>query len=264
MHLKLILSLILVILINASCKKSAAEKEVVKPKKLLSKIIETSIGQSGNSTIFTDFSYDEEGRLIKEKQSGSEINYTYKSKELFQVVHQTASAKITVEFVYESGRVKTATIVDKRGSIVNEMIMKYFYQGDKILRVDRVKDGVVNTKMDYQYIGTEVSKTTEDDGTTIVSIEYVSDDKKNVHYDLGAQMLEALACLNYKAPTTHNFLKETTFFGTHDSSTRTSVEVNNTYQYDEDGYPRTLIKTSKHSSQPVGSEKRYTFEYKLL
>ncbi|MEJ2882314.1 hypothetical protein [Pedobacter sp. GR22-6] len=265
MHLKLALSIFFVALLSLSCKKSGTEEEPgQKQKKILSRIIETSIAQAGNTTVFTNFTYDEAGRLIKEKNPASETNYTYKQDEVFQVIQQTEFAKITIDFTYESGRIKKASVADKRGALVNQFDLKYSYQGYKLLRIDRVSDGIVSGKTEYQYKGEEVSKTIADDGTNIITIDYTSDDKKNLHYDLGRQVIDVMASLRSKASSLHNFVTEKTTFTLHEGPATSSLDVSYEYKYDEDGYPVTLIRKSKHSSQTVGTESRSTFEYKTV
>lgn len=262
MHLRSTLPIVFLIFLSASCKKPGKVEEP-KQKKLLTRMTQVSAGTVGNVTVFTDFSYDEQGRIVKEKSPTYEVNYVYKLGELFQAVQQTESSTTTIEFVYEAGKLKKAS-VDVKGGMPNKFDINYIYQGDKLVRLDRVKDGLLLVKTDYHYNGDVLYKSIGDDYTNIITVEFTTDDKKTIHNDLGKAIIDAMACLRFEESSMHNLLTRKITYAQHGSSLTSFLNVSYEYKYDEEGYPIGLTRKYKHSSQAVATETKFGYEYKML
>lgn len=266
MSIKATLSLLLGIVIISSCKKSGSgddtPKEPTATKKVLVKITEVRTDQIAGTAQFTNFTYDNQGRLLSRKTATQEINYTYNSGHLFQQVSTTVQHKAVRDFTYRSGQL---TSISGKGGITMDIPfeIRFIYQDEKIVQVERVEDKLLTALYKYQYTGNNVASSETDDFKYIYKNEYTYDDKRNVNYGLGLEMLTALALVGTETPTENNLKthKYSLYEGGKLLQTSTSTYE---YTYDNDGYPLTCVRKSQHSSQPNATETKFSYEYKII
>lgn len=268
MYLKSKMLIAIILMVIVSCKKSGREVETpVEVKKTIRKLL-IRIGEndpSNNSipTWYTDFEYDNQNRLTREKGTIQNIQYIYDKDRLVQVNQTLANNKVISEINYDGDKISKIANVNRANNqpeYKEELVC--FYQGDNLSRVDRKRDGNVTIQYTYDYINNKLTKMTLKaiNGTTVE--QYTTDNKKNIQYDTGFQTLQLIRLLKGQPPTLDNILTRSVVA---DITNQPQVRYEQTfsYTYDDDGYPRTATRIHTRGGAQV-SIYNYTFEYKVI
>jgi len=244
------------ILLSACKKKSGSEDPEVVPVKLLSRIIEVS-GYPKPTTTFTIYSYDEKKRISTINRGGTLLTtYTYHGDELFSIETKSGDDKNNAEFTYADGRPKQ--IFRKfytKGELKSETTTGNIYTGDKITEVHVNESGVVAQKRFFRYSGDNLVGS--DSQTDIfITKESIFGSKKNMYFNSRLKYLNSIE--NFDRFSANELLKAVIKY-----PNGSEVRQLNTYTYDDDDFPKTLLtEYSDASGQNIGTYK-YTFEYSM-
>lgn len=252
-----------------SCKKANETQELPtkETKKVLSKLTQIGPQQTLSTANITNFTYDDQGRLVLEKGTLQEFQYIYKQNQLIQVLQHFDNYQVSGEIVYEGTKIsKISNLYRYKNGLPDiTSVLNCFYDGDKLSRVERIENSKLMAQYQYQYSGEKLTKATlrNSDLAVVSTIDYTSDDKKNIYFGLSTPTLQALKLLRSQPPTLNNFTSEMSSTYTLDKVTYT---WNNGYEYsyDNDGYPLTATRTYVYLNVSTPEITKYIYEYKIL
>lgn len=267
MKIKLTFLLACTMLVNFSCaKKTAAVDEPVAPVKvkLLTRVIASSMSPPATTytTTFTDYSYDDQKRLISIKSGGNETVFYYNDRG--EMYKKTApfgpSSHADTEVAYENGHIKSATVKNYSGNIVtSEILYGYIYSGDNITEIDVNQNGLRLRSYKFEFSNNKPVKVVCDDPTYPFFEEFTYDDKKSA-FDSQAKNVRNALNLPFGPFCDNNILTDKMTFTTITSGTTRSL----VYTYDEDGWPKTTVGKAGPTGATNPSESRITCEYTLF
>jgi len=257
MKKQLTLLIVAASLLLVTCKKKSGSDEPEQtPVKLLSRIIEVS-GFPTPTTKFRIYTYDEKKRISTISWAGKEFTtYTYHGDELFSIETKFGNNKNVSEFSYADGKPKQ--IVRKfytDGELKGGSILGNIYTGDKITEVHLNESGTVAQKRFYRYSGENIVG--YDSQTDIFTTkESTFGTKKNMYFNSRLKYINAAE--NFDRYSANDLLTSVIKY-----PNGAEGRQKNTYTYDDDGFPVTLLTEYTLESGESAGTYRYTFEYKM-
>src|SRR5215217_2799360 len=188
MNKLLTLSLVILSICLVSCKKKKVTEEPEKPVpvRLLTRVWGTNyFNQTGTTEVNTQYTYDDQNRLIKiSAVKGETTSCTYKDGLLTQVEYHVASstAFLITKYAYQNGKPtgSTETWYREPGVIRSESGTRFIYTEGKVTAIEAIsKDKVTGVKK-FTYSADNVESYTREDGAVFT---YSYDDKKNPYWN---------------------------------------------------------------------------------
>jgi len=256
MKKQLTLLIVAASLLLATCKKkSGSDEPEVKPVKLLSRIIEVG-GFPTPTTTFRIYTYDEKKRISTIKIGGTTtITYSYHGDELFSVETKFDDKKYVAEVTYENGRpVSVVYKLYEGGDLKTQTKKGFLYTGDKITEAHLNESGTVMQKTFYRYSGDNVvGIDTESDFVLKQDLTYGT--KKSIYYN--SRLKYNISIEGFDRFSANDLLSSLRKY-----DNGAELREKNTYTYDDDGFPVTLLKEYTNESGMSAGTYRYTYEYK--
>ncbi|NRF37118.1 hypothetical protein [Pedobacter foliorum] len=257
MKKQLTLLIVTASLLLVTCKKkSGSDEPEVKPVKLLSRIIEVG-GFPTPTTMFTIYTYDDKKRISTIKIGGTTtITYSYHGDELFSIETKFEDNKNVVEVTYENGR--PASVAYKNytnGVLKNQRKKGFLYTGDKITEAHVNESGTVMAKIFYRYSGDNVvAEDSESDFVLKKDLTYGT--KKSIYYN--SRLKYNISIEGFDRFSANELLSSLMKY-----DNGAELRQKNTFTYDDDGFPITLLKEYTFETGMSAGTFRYTYEYKM-
>ncbi|MEJ2905228.1 hypothetical protein WAE58_22470 [Pedobacter panaciterrae] len=257
MKKQLTLLIVAVSLLLVTCKKKSGPDEPEQtPVKLLSRIIEVS-GFPTPTTKFTIYTYDEKKRISTISWAGKEFaTYTYHGDELFSIDTKFGNKRNLSEFSYADGKPKQ--IVRKfytDGELKGGVTLGNIYTGDKITEVHVNESGTVAQKRFYRYAGDNIVGYDSQTDVFIIK-ESTFGTKKSMYFNSRLKYINGIETFDRFSP--NDLLASVIKY-----PNGAELRQKNTFTYDDDDFPVTLLTEATFESGESAGTFRYTFEYKM-
>ncbi|RZK65259.1 MAG: hypothetical protein EOO92_26560 [Pedobacter sp.] len=270
MKIKTTLSLISILFVLASCRKSnpqGPEKIVVPaieepqppgstgPLKVLSRIVPSGF----NASAAIDLKYDNAHRLVQYNQGTEQVNYVYEANRLVKITKGKDVRYLITQYTYEGNRVKTAVSPNSGDEAPATIVFNY--DGDRLTRLDHMSAGVLTATESFEYRRNNTSRITYDDGAHVRITDYTYDNRRYFDAGLKRYLLKP-GELYLRAPIADNN-ELTTRVEYLDEQLGFQYIISRTYTYDNTGFPLTLT-TRLRTKSGIETESKATFEYIIL
>ncbi|WP_214226094.1 hypothetical protein [Pedobacter sp. B4-66] len=257
MKKQLTLLIVAASLLMVTCrKKSGSDEPEVKPVKLLSRIIEVS-GFPTPTTKFTTFTYDDKKRISTIKTgSSSTTTYTYHGNDLFSIETRFGDKKNVAEVTYENGR--PASVAYKyytNGDLKIQRKKGFIYTGDMITESHVNESGTVMQKIFNRYSGGNVVRNDSQTGDLITQ-DLTYGTKKSIYYN--SRLKYNISIEGFDRFSANDLLSSVRKYDNGEE-----LHQKNTFTYDDDGFPVTLLTEYTLKSGPSGGTFRFTYEYQM-
>jgi major membrane immunogen (membrane-anchored lipoprotein) len=256
MKKQLTLLIVAASLLLVTCKKkSGSDEPEVKPVKLLSRIIEVS-GFPTPTTMFTIYTYDDKKRISTIKIGGTTtLTYSYHGDDLFSIETKVDDKKYVAEVTYENGRpVSVAYKFYEGGDLKTQRKKGFIYTGDMITESHVNESGTVMQKIFNRYSGGNVVGYDSQTGDLITQ-DLTYGTKKSIYYN--SRLKYNISIEGFDRFSANDLLSSVRKYDNGEE-----LHQKNTYTYDDDGFPVTLLTEYTLKSGPSGGTFRYTYEYK--
>lgn len=256
MKKQLTLLIVAASLLLVTCKKkSGPDEPEVKPVKLLSRIIEVS-GFPKPTTKFTIYTYDDKKRISTIKTgSSSTTTYSYHGDELFSIETKFGDKKNVAEVIYENGKpVSIAHKLYEGGDLKRQIKKGFIYTGDMITESHVNESGTVAQKIFNRYSGGNVvGYDSQTDFFSKKDLTYGT--KKSIYYN--SRLKYNISIEGFDRFSANELLSSLMKY-----DDGAELRQKNTYTYDDDGFPVTLLTEYTIENGMSAGTYRYTYEYK--
>lgn len=256
MKKQLTLLIVTASLLLVTCKKkSGSDEPEVKPVKLLSRIIEVS-GFPTTTTKFTIYTYDDKKRISTIKTGGTTTaTYSYHGDDLFSIETKFDDKKNVAEVTYENGRpVSVAYKFYEGGDLKTQRKKGFIYTGDMITESHVNESGTVAQKIFNRYLGGNVVGS-DSQTDFFVKRDLTYGTKKSIYYN--SRLKYNISIEPFDRFSANDLLSSVTKF-----DNGAEGHQKNTFTYDDDGFPVTLLLEFTDESGMSQGTYRYTYEYK--